>query len=87
MSPFNKIGIVGAGMMGSEIALVFALAGHPTLLSDQQRSAADKARDRLAGVLERGAGRGFWTAQAGEAAMANLSVAAGLDDYGDCDLR
>ena len=86
LSPFNKIGIVGAGMMGSEIALVFALAGHPTLLSDQQRSAADKARDRLAGVLERGAGRGFWTAQAGEAAMANLSVAAGLDDYGDCDL-
>jgi 3-hydroxyacyl-CoA dehydrogenase len=30
MSNFQKVGIVGAGMMGSEIALMFALAGHPT---------------------------------------------------------
>ena len=30
----EKIGVVGAGLMGAEIALVYALAGHHVLLSD-----------------------------------------------------
>ena len=30
----EKIGVVGAGLMGAEIALVYALAGHDVLLSD-----------------------------------------------------
>ncbi len=83
---FEKIGVVGAGMMGSEIALVFALAGHPTLLSDRQREFADKALDRLEGVLERGVGRKFWSAEAAENARRNLRVVDGLDDYADRNL-
>ena len=31
----EKIGVVGAGLMGAEIALVFALAGHDVVLSDR----------------------------------------------------
>ena len=54
MKPLQRVGVVGAGMMGSEIALMFALAGHSTSLSDQDRSSADKAIDRLQGVVERG---------------------------------
>jgi len=72
--------------MGSEIALVFALAGHPTILSDQERKAAEKARDRLMGTLEKGVGRKFWTQEAASQATANLAVVDGLDAYGDRDL-
>ncbi len=86
MTQFSKIGVVGAGMMGSEIALVFALAGHPTVLSDQERKAADKARDRLMGTLEKGVGRKFWSQEAADAATANLEVVDGLEAYGDRDL-
>ncbi len=86
MQEFKTIGVVGAGMMGSEIALVFALAGHPTIISDQNRSVSEAALDRLRGVLERGTGRGFWTKEAAAAALANLRVVGGLDDYGDRDL-
>ncbi|RBP17643.1 3-hydroxybutyryl-CoA dehydrogenase [Roseiarcus fermentans] len=86
MSAFHTIGVVGAGMMGSEIALVFALGGHPTLLADQSRDAAERAIERLHGVLDRGLPRGFWTAEAAEAARRNLTVADGLDAYGDRDL-
>ncbi len=86
MEKFKAIGVVGAGMMGSEIALVFALAGHPVILSDQNRGVADKALDRLRGVLDRGIGRKFWTTDAAERAIANLHVVEALEDYGDRDL-
>ena len=86
MEKFKAIGVVGAGMMGSEIALVFALAGHPVILSDQNRGVADKALDRLRGVLERGVGRKFWTKEAAERAIANMRAVEGLEDYGDRDL-
>jgi len=83
---FEKIGVVGAGMMGSEIALVFALAGHPTILSDQDRRAAEGARGRLMGVLERGVSRQFWTKEAADAAKTRLEIGDGPDNYGDRDL-
>ena len=86
MRSFEKVGVVGAGMMGSEIALMFALAGHPTILSDQERAQADKAVDRLHGLIERGVGRGFWSAGSAELARRNLSAVSGLDDYADRDL-
>jgi 3-hydroxybutyryl-CoA dehydrogenase len=83
---FRNIGVVGAGMMGSEIALVFALAGHRTVISDQTRSATDRSLETLEKVLERGVGRGLWPAEAAEAARRNLTAVDGLEDYGDCDL-
>ena len=39
----EKIGIVGAGLMGSEIALVFALAGHDVLLADRSEAEVSAA--------------------------------------------
>ena len=86
MRPFEKVGVVGAGMMGSEIALMFALAGHPTILSDQERAQADHALDRLRGVIERGIARGFWSADEAEVARRNLKAVNGLDDHADRDL-
>ena len=86
MTAFVNIGVVGAGMMGSEIALVFALAGHPTILSDQTREAADRAIDRLEGVIEKGVARGFWPAEAADAARRNLVAVDGLEAYADRDL-
>jgi 3-hydroxybutyryl-CoA dehydrogenase len=86
MTAFRNIGVVGAGMMGSEIALVFALAGYPTLLSDQTRAAADRAIDRLQGVLDKGVVRKFWSSEAADAARGNLTAVEGLDAYDDRDL-
>ena len=86
MSGLEKIGVVGAGMMGSEIALVFALAGHPTILSDRERASAERALDRLETVLQRGVSRNFWTAEAAGNARRNLTAADRLEDYADRDL-
>lgn len=86
MTSFRRIGVVGAGMMGSEIALMFALAGYPTLISDQSPEAARRAIDRLHGVLDRGLPRQFWSEEAANTARRQLAVADSLDAYADRDL-
>jgi 3-hydroxybutyryl-CoA dehydrogenase len=85
MIGFEKIGVVGAEMMGSEIALMFALSGRPTLLSDQSRDAAERAIERLHGVLDRGLPRSFWSAKAAETARHRLSVVESLEAHADRD--
>ena len=42
----GKIGVVGAGLMGTEIALVYALAGYDVLLSDRTEDALKSALGR-----------------------------------------
>jgi 3-hydroxybutyryl-CoA dehydrogenase len=65
---------------------MFALAGHPTILSDEQRAQADIALDRLHGLIERGIARGFWNAEQAQAARHNLRAVNGLEDFADRDL-
>jgi len=81
----EKIGVVGAGLMGAEIALVFALAGHEVLLSDQSEAALTGALERLARVLDRGIGRGFYKDEEKPAALARIRTTTKLDDFADRD--
>src|SRR5215471_13807414 len=81
----EKIGVVGAGLMGAEIALVFALAGHDVLLSDQTDAALTGALDRLGRVLDRGIGRGFYKEEEKPAALARIKTTVALDDFAERD--
>ena len=81
----EKIGVVGAGLMGAEIGLVFALAGHDVLLSDQTETALSGALERLGRVLDRGIGRGFYKEEEKPAALARIRTTTKLDDFADRD--
>jgi 3-hydroxybutyryl-CoA dehydrogenase len=81
-----KIGVIGAGMMGSEIALVYALGGHDVLLFDQSAEHARAALERLRGVLQTGVRRGFHTEEQATGALAHLRVPDSLDAFADRDL-
>jgi len=48
-----KLGVVGAGSMGAEIALVQALAGFDVLLADRSAEVLQNAMGRLARLLEK----------------------------------
>ena len=48
-----KVGIIGAGAMGSGIAQVAATAGHSVIVYDSNAEALKKAEDRLVKILER----------------------------------
>jgi 3-hydroxybutyryl-CoA dehydrogenase len=79
----SRIGVVGAGMMGSEIALVFALAGKNVLLSDAVAGKADAAIESLKQTLSRGIERKFWSKDQADTAINNITVTDPLEDFAD----
>lgn len=78
-----KVGVVGAGLMGSEIAFVYALAGFDVLLADRDISAAKAGLVRLTMLVEKLVARGLLTEEAGVSALARISPAGDLADFAD----
>jgi 3-hydroxybutyryl-CoA dehydrogenase len=79
----KKIGVVGAGLMGAEIALVFALAGHDVLLNDRDRASLDRATARLRMLMEKGVGRGFYKTEEIEPTLARIRPITDLGAFTD----
>ena len=82
----GKIGVVGAGLMGAEIALVYALAGYDVLLSDRTDDALKAALDRLAGILDKGVVRGFYKEAEKSPALGRIAVTMDLARFADRDM-
>ena len=82
----KKIGVIGAGQMGSGIAHVAALTGIKVLMNDIAQAQLDKARANIEKNLDRQVQRGRVTAEQMQAALANLSTATDHAALGDCDL-
>jgi 3-hydroxybutyryl-CoA dehydrogenase len=79
------IGVVGAGLMGAEIALVYALAGHRVMLSDVTDDRLAKARARLADIVDKGQARGFIAAAQADGALDRLETTTDLARLAACD--
>jgi enoyl-CoA hydratase/3-hydroxyacyl-CoA dehydrogenase len=78
----NKIGIVGSGQIGPDIALHFAQALHafqvPVTVVDIAAPALERGRTRIAEKLAKGTERGEWSAEAAAAIGGLLHF---TDDY------
>ena len=73
--------------MGSQIAMVAALAGCPTTVTDVADAALDRARSQLHGRLDRDVAKGRRTREDVDAAFARLTFTTDLDAAaGDADL-
>jgi 3-hydroxybutyryl-CoA dehydrogenase len=82
----ERIGIVGAGLMGAEIALVYALAGHDVLLADRDEKLLANALERLRLILEKGVARGFYRESEPAAAFGRVRTTTDLAAFADRDL-
>jgi len=80
-----KIGVVGAGLMGAEIALVFALGGAEAVLIDLDQSALERAIARLSTLMEKGVGRGHYSVEQQEA-LTLIRTATDISALAECDL-
>ena len=78
-----KLGVIGAGMMGAEIALVFAMAGKSVMLNDTAQERLDEALTKLSAVLDTGISRKFWTEEDKTVTLANIIPTTNLQDFSD----
>lgn len=74
-------GVVGAGLMGTEIAFVHAMAGDEVLLHDREPERIDAALARLEKLVEKGVGRGLIEEAAGRAALSRIRGVTALDVF------
>lgn len=82
----NKIGVVGAGMMGAEIALCFAKAGFETVLSDTTSELASGGKEKQATILDKSIKKGKMSEAEKEAILARVFTTGNIEDMNECDL-
>jgi 3-hydroxybutyryl-CoA dehydrogenase len=84
--PIRKIGVIGAGQMGSGIAHVTALAGFEVKLSDLSPDRIKSGIATINGNMARQVSRKRITEEERQAALKRIAPAENLDAFGDCDL-
>jgi 3-hydroxybutyryl-CoA dehydrogenase len=86
MNEIRKIGVIGAGTMGSGIAQVCAMSGLSVRLQDQSEPALDRARKTIEGSLARLIKKGSLTEAKSAAAMALIVTTSSIDAMDDRDI-
>ncbi|MDQ6703335.1 MAG: 3-hydroxybutyryl-CoA dehydrogenase [Pseudomonadota bacterium] len=82
----NKIGVIGAGQMGTGIAQVCALAGIEVALNDISEAHINAGLATIAGNLARQVERHQVDPPARDAALSRIKPAPGFDAFADSDL-
>ena len=84
--PTGKVGIIGAGTMGSGIAMNFLNIGIPVILIEAQQPALERGIAVMRGNYETSARKGKLSARDIQTRMALLRGSLRLEDLQDCDL-
>jgi 3-hydroxybutyryl-CoA dehydrogenase len=86
MAPIRKIGIVGAGQMGSGIAHVVALAGYDVAINDLAKERFDAALNMIDKNMARQIASGKINEEERKQALARITFAETFQDFADADL-
>ena len=82
----KKVGVVGAGMMGAEIALCFERAGYETILNDIKMEFAENGIKKQEAVLDKNIKKGRITEEDKKKTLAMVTPTDKYEDLADCDL-
>ena len=82
----RRVAIVGAGTMGTGIAITCLAAGLPTTLIDTANTALGRAKDRIYGYFVREVDKGRMTPGQKERAVQFLTLSTGLEAPTGADL-
>lgn len=82
----KKVAVIGAGTMGSGIAVCFLGAGIRTVLMDQSEEAVEKGRATVGGIFSSGVKKGRMTPDQAKGIQVLLSTTLDYEDLADCDL-
>lgn len=81
----KKIAVIGAGMMGREIAIVFAKAGHQVAIVDATMELAQSAKEKESEILDREIKKGRLSADQKEKILARIIPIADKAELADYD--
>ncbi len=84
--PVEKVVVIGAGTMGTGIAICFANAGIPSTLIDVNREGLDRGLKNIDSNYESRVARGRITSAQKQASMALIDGKLGLESINDADL-
>lgn len=82
----KKVGVIGAGLMGSGIAQISAASGYATIVREVSQEFLDKGLGKIDSFLTKSVEREKITAEQKEATLKNLTGTTELGDLHDCDL-
>lgn len=82
----KKLGILGAGFMGSGIAYVSAMAGIEVVLKDVSVEGAERGKGYSRELIKKGIEKGKTTAEKGEQLLSLIKATDKTEDLKDCDL-
>jgi len=82
----NRLGILGAGMMGAGIAYVSAYAGMQVVLLDMSKDDAEKGKDYSRKLLQKRIDRGRTDADRAADILERISTTDNYDDLAGCEL-
>jgi 3-hydroxybutyryl-CoA dehydrogenase len=86
VTSIEKVGVIGAGQMGTGIALVCAQAGLDVVISDISEERIHAALATVNGSLSRQIAKGQLDEAGRQTTLDHISAAAGSDDLAKCDL-
>jgi 3-hydroxybutyryl-CoA dehydrogenase len=82
----SKVGIIGAGQMGSGIAHVAALSGYTVALNDLKKESFDKGFEAVSKNMARQLAKGVIKEADRDKALERITYAPTLEAFGDCDI-
>jgi 3-hydroxyacyl-CoA dehydrogenase len=85
--PVRKVGVVGAGLMAGQLALVFAQRLNvPVVMTDMDQARVDRGVDHVHGQVDTLVARGKLPASQGETLKSLVTGSVSKDVYADADL-
>ncbi len=85
-APFKKVGVVGAGVMGSGIAQWCAARGHEVVMRDMKPEFVERGLAVIRGVFDEAVARKRMKPEDAAEGLARVRTTTAWDGFGDCDL-
>lgn len=82
----KSVGVIGAGMMGSEISLCFAMAGCDVLLKDISMDLAETGKEKATKALDRAIRKGKFDEGKRQSTLERIKPTDKYDDFSSLDL-
>jgi 3-hydroxybutyryl-CoA dehydrogenase len=86
MASIKKAAVIGAGMMGAEIALCFASNGIEVVLKDINMDFANGGKKRIEGIVAKWQEKGKITQEDGAKVLGRITPSADYAGFGDVEL-